>query len=106
MDGAPSARILLRGMLDNLNAQILYMEAQSSDKGYISNFISNLEKIRSVVIKLQEAEINGTVLDEEEAMLEMDLLGHEFFVYKDMDTNQVCVLYKRKDGNYGLIETR
>ena len=68
MDGAPIARILLRSMLDNLNAQILYMEAQSSDKGYISNFISNLEKIRSVVIKLQEAEISGTVLDEEEAM--------------------------------------
>ena len=45
-------------------------------------------------------------MDEEEAMLEMDLLGHEFFVYKDMDTNQVCVLYKRKDGNYGLIETK
>ena len=64
MDGAPRARILLRSMLDNLNAQILYMEAQSSDKEYISN----LEKIRSVVIKLQEAEISGIVLDEEEAM--------------------------------------
>ena len=45
-------------------------------------------------------------MDEEEAMLEMDLLGHEFFVYKDMDTNKICVLYKRKDGNYGLIETK
>ena len=45
-------------------------------------------------------------MDEEEAILEMELLGHAFFVYKDMDTNNVCVLYKRKDGDYGLIETK
>ena len=44
-------------------------------------------------------------MDEEEAILEMNLLGHEFFVYKDMHTNKINVLYKRKDGNYGLIET-
>lgn len=44
-------------------------------------------------------------MDEEEAMLELELLGHEFFVYKDMHTNNVCVLYKRKNGGYGLIET-
>ena len=44
-------------------------------------------------------------MDEEEAILQMNLLGHEFFVYKDMNTDNVCVLYKRKDGNYGLIET-
>ena len=45
-------------------------------------------------------------MDEEEAILQMNLSGHEFFVYKDMHTNNVCVLYKRKDGNYGLIETK
>lgn len=44
-------------------------------------------------------------MDEEEAILEMNLLGHEFFIYKDMHTDNVCVLYKRKDGNYGVIET-
>ena len=45
-------------------------------------------------------------MDEEEAILEMNLLGHSFFVYKDMHTNNICVMYKRKDGNYGLIETQ
>ena len=44
-------------------------------------------------------------MDEEEAILQMNLLGHEFFVYKDINTNKVCVIYKRKDGHYGLIET-
>lgn len=41
---------------------------------------------------------------QEEAILQMELLGHNFFVYKDADTEETNVLYKRKDGNYGLIE--
>lgn len=43
-------------------------------------------------------------MDVEEAILQMDLLGHNFFVYRSSDTDEVNVLYKRKDGNYGLIE--
>ncbi|MEG0771858.1 ribosome-associated translation inhibitor RaiA [Clostridium sp.] len=43
-------------------------------------------------------------MSEEEAVLQMELLDHDFFVYKNSHTNQVNVLYKRKDGNYGLIE--
>ena len=56
-----------------------------------------------IIIKRKSIEMKP--MDEEEAILEMNLLGHEFFVYKDMHTDKVCVLYKRKDGNYGLIET-
>lgn len=40
----------------------------------------------------------------EEAILQMNLLGHNFFVFSNADTNEVNVVYKRKDGNYGLIE--
>lgn len=39
----------------------------------------------------------------DEAILQMDLLGHSFFVFKDAQTEGVCVVYRRKDGNYGLI---
>ena len=45
-------------------------------------------------------------IDEEEAIIQMEMLGHSFFVYKDVNTNEVCVLYKRKNGNYGIIETK
>ncbi len=44
-------------------------------------------------------------MDEEEAMLELELLGHDFFIYKDVRTGNIHILYKRKDGNYGVIET-
>ncbi len=40
----------------------------------------------------------------EEAILQMELLRHNFFVFMDADTDDVSVVYKRKDGNYGLIE--
>jgi putative sigma-54 modulation protein len=43
-------------------------------------------------------------MSSEEAVLQMDLLGHDFFVYSDDKSGAVNVVYKRKDGNYGLIE--
>ena len=45
-------------------------------------------------------------MSEEEAILQMDLLGHEFFIFKNSDTDSNAVLYKRKDGNYGIIEMK
>jgi len=43
-------------------------------------------------------------MDLEEAVMQMDLLGHDFFVFSNAETDQVNVVYKRRDGNYGLIE--
>lgn len=43
-------------------------------------------------------------MDPEEAVLQMELLGHSFFVFANAESDEVNVVYKRKDGNYGLIE--
>lgn len=43
-------------------------------------------------------------MSEEEAMLQIEMIGHSFYVFLNADTNQMNVLYRRKDGNYGLIE--
>ena len=43
-------------------------------------------------------------MDAEEAVLEMELIGHAFFVFRNGETDDVNVVYKRKDGSYGLIE--
>lgn len=40
----------------------------------------------------------------EEAVLQMELLNHNFFVFRSDETDEISVIYKRKDGNYGLIE--
>ena len=40
----------------------------------------------------------------EDAILQLEMLGHDFFVYLDSDTDSVCIVYKRNDGGYGLLE--
>ncbi|RDU37594.1 ribosome-associated translation inhibitor RaiA [Neobacillus piezotolerans] len=43
-------------------------------------------------------------MDSEEAILQMNMLGHNFYVFTNAETNQTNVVYKRHDGRYGLIE--
>lgn len=50
--------------------------------------------------------IESKPMDEEEAILQMELLGHDFFVFKNIDEECISVLYKRKDGNYGIINSK
>lgn len=55
------------------------------------------------ILKRKKVEVKP--MNEEEAILQMELLGHQFYMYKDSETNQVAVVYKRADGNYGIIES-
>lgn len=49
--------------------------------------------------------IQPECMDLDEAILRMEMLQHSFFIYKDEETQEVAVVYKRHDGGYGLIET-
>jgi putative sigma-54 modulation protein len=52
----------------------------------------------------REKTLITTSMTESEAVEEIELLGHDFFIYKDIDRgSQICVLYKRRDGFYGVI---
>lgn len=50
--------------------------------------------------------IESKPMSEDEAILQMELLGHEFFVFKNSDTSDINVIYKRKDSNYGILEIK
>lgn len=99
-------------VVDKLEGQIrknkTKLKKQNIDNKYKDfNFDYELEEDEEnndVIVKYKEIEMKP--MDSEEAILEMELLGHSFFVFKDVDTGNVNVLYKRKDGNYGLIETK
>ena len=52
---------------------------------------------------VKRKEITYTVCTEEEALSRMDLLGHDFYIYTDRDTNEVHLLYRRLDGCYGKL---
>ena len=60
------------------------------------------EKSESKIVKTKRFSIKP--MDPEEAVLQMELVGHNFFVFTNGDTEEVNVVYKRKDGDYGLIE--
>lgn len=72
-------------------------------------FLNNIEEAEPA--KVPEFEIVRTKnfslkpMDSEEAILQMDMLGHNFFIFEDAETNETSIIYRRKDGKYGLIET-
>jgi len=53
------------------------------------------------VVKVKKFELRPMSL--EEAIMQLDLLDHEFFMFRNSEDDQINVLYRRKDGNYGLI---
>ena len=44
-------------------------------------------------------------MDQEEAVLQMNMLGHDFYIFTDAESDATNIVYKRRDGKYGLIET-
>lgn len=73
-------------------------------KDFVYDNIENIEEIEEKkIVKRKKIEVKP--MNEEEAILQMELLGHEFYLYKDVDTNQTALVYKRRDGNYGIIES-
>ena len=51
-------------------------------------------------------EIDFEPLTQEQALIQIDLLGHDFFAYTDRDTGRACVLYRRRGGGYGLLKQK
>jgi putative sigma-54 modulation protein len=55
-----------------------------------------------VIVKTKQFAVNP--MSPEEAVLQLELIGHDFFVFRNADSGDVNVVYRRRDGNYGLIE--
>ena len=62
------------------------------------------EETENTVVKRKTIEVKP--MSEEEAILQMNLLGHSFFVFKNMEDGVTEVVYKRKDNDYGIIEVK
>lgn len=81
---------------------------RKSTKGEVVGFDLSFEDYKedeeNTIVKRKEIEMKP--MSEEEAILQMNLISHEFFVFKNVETGEIDVLYKRKDGNYGIIETK
>ena len=72
-------------------------------KDFVLDF-EEQEENDNIVVKRKV--IENKPMSEEEAILQMELLGHEFFAYKNEETKEVNILYRRKDGDYGVLEIK
>ena len=84
----------LEKRLRNVDYEI-YSDSYESESGDFEEF--NIVKTKVFSIKPMEIE---------EAILQMNMINHKFFVFKNAATEQTNVVYVRNDGNYGLIETK
>lgn len=69
-----------------------------------ANSIATEEEDDDELEIVRQKRFNLKPMDSEEAVLQMDMLGHAFYVFTNADTNDTNVVYRRKDGKYGLIE--
>ncbi|MFE8701651.1 ribosome hibernation-promoting factor, HPF/YfiA family [Cytobacillus sp. FJAT-54145] len=85
------------------------------EKGNINAFFATVADEAEVSVAVEEENDLEVVrqksfdlkpMDSEEAILQMNLLGHSFYVFTNAETNRTNVVYKRKDGRYGLIEAQ
>lgn len=96
-------------VIDKLERQIrknktrIASSKRKETKDFAFDYIEEIEDTPvEKIVKRKKIEVKP--MDEEEAILQMELLGHEFYLFKDADTNKPMLVYKRKDGNYGIIE--
>jgi putative sigma-54 modulation protein len=77
------------------------------DKGILSfDDIPDIdEQDDSSIVIARRKKFSLHPMSPEEAILQMELLGHTFFVFLDMETDSIGVVYKRNDGSFGLLET-
>lgn len=66
--------------------------------------VTEEEALENKIVKRKV--IDTKPMDEEEAILQMNLLGHDFFVFKNIETDAISVIYRRKDSNYGIIDVK
>ena len=110
-DQAQDRLIKAVSIVDKLERQIRKNKTKLNSKikkNMIQNFELELEESfeddDQVVLKRKKIDMKP--MDEEEAMLQMNMLGHSFFVFKNVKTDEIDILYRRNDGDYGIIETR
>lgn len=99
-------------VIDKLEGQIRKNKTKLKNKyknparfGINTDFeISKDEEDNEKIVKRKN--VDSKPMDEEEAILQMELLNHDFFVFKNVDEECVSVIYKRKAGDYGIINVK
>ncbi len=90
---------------DQIRRQKTRLSRKHKDKLATAFIEEDVEQINKDDVLVKTKSINPETMDVEEAIMRMEMLGHSFFVYNDNETEGIAVVYRRNDGQYGLIET-
>ena len=97
-------------VVDKLEGQIRKNKTKLKnryDKVEINEMVLDFEDEEEEELDIvKRKDIDSKPMDEEEAILQMQLLNHDFFVFKNIDEECVSVIYKRKDNKYGIINVK
>ena len=96
--------------VDKLERQIIKNKKRINNKkrpsraDFVLDFLEaeDLEENKNKIVKRKTVELKP--MDEEEAILQMELIDHDFYMIKNIETDKIAVVYKRKHNDYGLIE--
>ncbi len=95
-------------VLDKMYRQIARYKGKRQDRWQASSEVlpppdeESVEEARGEIVRVKRFQVRA--MSSEEAIEQMELLGHQFFVFLNADENSFNVLYQRDDGNYGLLQ--
>ncbi len=71
---------------------------------FLASFTDEEDEEEELIVKRKSIDLKP--MDEEEAILQLELLNHDFFMFKNVNEDCFSVIYKRKDGKYGIINSK
>jgi putative sigma-54 modulation protein len=93
-------RVIDRRVHGKKLVEVLSPESEAPATAEHEEYLPDLDR----VVRVKELDLDA--LTEEEALIQLDLLGHDFYVYTNSTDGLVNVMYRRKDGSYGIIKPR
>lgn len=97
-------------VVDKIEQQLIRHKKKVNDfirkrDGIAQYFVEKEKEVEEEEPKIRVKKIDTMEMTVDEAITQMELLDHEFFMFKNEETHTIAVVYKRKNGGYGLIES-
>lgn len=101
-------------VVDKMHRQIARYKGKRWNRGRGAQGAEPLGEAIPIALSEGEEELTGQIvrrkqftvlpMDEQEAIEQMELLGHDFFIFYNVDASELNVVYRRKDGQYGILQ--
>ncbi|MCF0130721.1 MAG: ribosome-associated translation inhibitor RaiA [Pseudobutyrivibrio sp.] len=95
---------IIEGQLNRYRKKIIDRQQSDSTVLFAQDYLEDEQSEEDSIKIVRSKKFDMKPMYPEDACLEMELLGHDFFMFRNAETDEINVVYKRKAGTYGLIE--